>query len=235
MAEPANDNVPSGFGGDLILELRPSPDELLRLALHDAIAERPYGPVSPADIDRATRRRIRFKDGRIDQWLGGDGRWHSAEPHYRHEHGKRRRSEADKQEDAARCLSLPATGQLPSTTFKATGRPCSYNVLLHRLGVSGFYNFDEAWANAGLYPACRVPRHMVGIARGVQFMAGRVRRNACASGSFVGPASGPEHALIAGLDLPRVAAALVHFPPLYLRHVSTFTCVQGAENVNIHT
>ena len=75
--------------------------------------------------------------------------------------------------------------------------------------MSGFYSFDEAWANAGLYAACRVPRHVVGIARGVQFIAGRVRRNACASeGSFVGPASGPEDALIAGLDAPRVAAAL---------------------------
>ncbi|OSJ32435.1 hypothetical protein BSZ19_19255 [Bradyrhizobium japonicum] len=113
------------------------------------------------------------------------------------------------QEDAARHLALPATGQLPSAAYKGTGRPCSYNALLQRLGVSGFYSFDEAWANAGLYPACRVTRHMVGIARGVQFMAGRVRRNACASeGSFVGPASGPEGALIAGLDAPRVAAAL---------------------------
>ena len=113
---------------DLILEVRPSPDELLRLALQDAIVARPYGPVSLADIDRATRQRIRFKDGRIDKWLGGDGR-HSADPHCRHERGKRRRSEVDIQEDAARHLALPATGQLPSTAYKgnpaAIMRSCS--------------------------------------------------------------------------------------------------------------
>ncbi|MET4721140.1 hypothetical protein ABIF63_005246 [Bradyrhizobium japonicum] len=151
--EPANDNLPSGYSADLRLEVRPSPDELLRLALQDAIVARPYGPVSLADIDRATRQRIRFKDGRIDQWLGGDGRWHSAEPHYRHERGKRRRSEVDMQEDTARHLALPATGQLPSAAYKGTRRPCRYNALLQRLGVSGFYSFDEAWANARLIPS----------------------------------------------------------------------------------
>jgi len=228
--QPANDNLPNGFGVDLILEIRPSPDDLLDLAVQDAIAERSYGPVSPADIDRATRRRIRFKDGSIDQWLGRDGRWHSAEPHYRHERGKRRKSEAEQQKDAATHLAIPATGSfVKASVYVERGSEgedyrrqraarwvdamgaCNGNrrIEIDRMGVGGRHTFEEAWRNAGLYPACRLPRFMVGIARGVQFMAGKVRRNVCATeGSFVGPASGPEDALIAAMDVPRVAAAL---------------------------
>lgn len=60
-----SDNLPNGFGADLVLEVRPSPDELLRRDIQHAIAGRPCAPVSPADIDRGTRQRISFKDGRV--------------------------------------------------------------------------------------------------------------------------------------------------------------------------
>ncbi|MGY4358485.1 hypothetical protein ACVWZR_007610 [Bradyrhizobium sp. i1.3.1] len=181
--EPANDNLPSGYSADLRLEVRPSPDELLRLALQDAIVARPYGPVSLADIDRATRQRIRFKDGRIDQWLGGDGRWHSAEPHYRHERGKRPalRSTCRKMPPATWHYPPQASFRAPPT--KALGGPAAIMRSCSGSACAGS-------TAAGLYPACRVTRHMVGIARGVQFMAGRVRR-LCLKGELRRPRQRP--------------------------------------------
>jgi hypothetical protein len=37
---------------------------------------------------------------------------------------------------------------------------------IDRMGVRGRHSFDEAWSNAGLYPACRNPRHITAIAKG---------------------------------------------------------------------
>jgi hypothetical protein len=50
---------------------------------------------------------------------------------------------------------------------------------------------------------------MTAVAPGAEFMGYRQHHSVTATpGSFAGPASGPEDALIAALDAPQVAAAL---------------------------
>jgi hypothetical protein len=185
---------------------------MMRLAHADALKARAYGPPSPAEIDSAVRRRLKVEGGKITEWRGGDNRWHPAGEQYRQPLGKRPKSDSELREDAGRYLALPAayalnTGQ---NAQRAPYRPANDNgALLHNLRISGAYTFAQAWVNAGLYPACRVPMFMVGIARGCTFMGGRTRRNATAAeGSFVGPACGPEDAWIAAIDGPRIAAEL---------------------------
>jgi hypothetical protein len=48
---------------------------------------------------------------------------------------------------------------------------------IDRAGVGGRHTFDEAWRNAGLYPACRLSRHITAIAKGAEFLSFRVHSN----------------------------------------------------------
>jgi hypothetical protein len=80
---------------------------------------------------------------------------------------------------------------------------------IDRIGVGGRHTFDEAWVNAGLYPACRIPRYQTVVARGATFLAGKTKGNALATkGSFVGAPDAFENALAAGMDAPKVEASL---------------------------
>jgi hypothetical protein len=78
-----------------------------------------------------------------------------------------------------------------------------------RIGVGGRHTFEEAWTNAGLSPACRIPRYMTVIAKGAEFLAYRVHSNpTAAKGSFVGAPDAVETQIIETIDAPRVDAAL---------------------------
>jgi hypothetical protein len=236
---PANDNEIGDTQIDRIVEIRPRPDEMVRLAARDAIKARVvYGPITPQEMDAPMRARLRTDHrGHIAQWLGGDNRWHDTAELFRQPKGKRRRTDEERQVDNERHLSIPATGKFPERSSYverggegvdhrrnraaywalAIGGHCDHRRReIDRLGVGSGHAFGEAWVNAGLPPASRIPRHMTAIAPGAEFLAYRVHTNpTAAKGSFVGPASGPEGALVAAMDAPRVTAALgAHFAVL---------------------
>ena len=76
---------------------------------------------------------------------------------------------------------------------------------LDRLGVGGRHSFDEAWLNAGLYPACRIPRHVTVT----EFLGYRIQSNPRASQG--GPEGGHdlvERRWLSRIDAPRIDAAL---------------------------
>jgi hypothetical protein len=80
---------------------------------------------------------------------------------------------------------------------------------IDRLGVGGRHSFDVAWSNAGLYPACRIPRYITVIAKGAEFLAFRVHSNpTAAKGSFVGAPDAAERQIVETIDAPRIDAAL---------------------------
>ncbi|WP_157158540.1 hypothetical protein [Bradyrhizobium sp. WSM1253] len=228
---PANDNSPSGTQVDRVIEIRPSPDEMVRLAVKDAIRARDgYGPITAAELDATMRARLRIKRGQITAWLGSDGRWHDAAELFRQEKGRRRKMDEDRQADNERHLAIRGSGGFPAaSTYRERGSEgedyrrqraaywaqtvsaCNDNARreIDRLGVGGRHAFGEAWANAGLPPACRIPRYMTAVAPGAEFLGYRQHRNITATpGSFVGPASGPQEALIAGLDALKTKAGL---------------------------
>jgi len=214
---------------DRVTELRPSPDEIVRLAVQNAIAARTaVGPITPAELAAAaehnTRRDIR---GAVTHWRGSDGKWRPVAELFRQPKGQRRKSEAARSEDNARHLAPRGSGTFPermprSATpsagedyrrLRAAHWVAAFGVAndnarvdIDRAGVGALVAFDRARANAGLPPA---ERGLTVIAPGAEFMARRAHSNPCATqGSFVGPASGPEDAMIAVIDAPRNEAAL---------------------------
>lgn len=214
---------------DRITEIRPSPDELVRIAVRTAIAARTgIGPITRAELDAAAAKTVRRdKRGRISDWRGSDGKWRPAAELFRQPKGRRRKSEEERADDNARHLSLRGSGGFPEP-IERSAVP-SEGEDYHRLhaahflaandnknraeltcrGLSGDYTFDKAWRNAGLPPACRVPRFMVGIARGVEFLGFRQHRSATASkGSFVGARDAAECQIIETIDQPKSDAAL---------------------------
>lgn len=216
---------------DRITETRPSPDEMIAISARDAIATRAAtGPISPAELAAAaehnTRRDAR---GAISHWRGSDGKWRPAAELFRQPKGQRRKSEAERHDDNARHLALRGSGTFPepiqrSTTpsagedfrrlraahwVQAMGPANDNRRDIDRRKIGAGVQFEDAWRNAGLYPACRLPRFKTAIAPGAEFLAFRIHSNPRATqGSFVGPASGPEDAMISVIDAPRVDAAL---------------------------
>jgi hypothetical protein len=217
---------------DRVTEIRPSPDEIVRLAVQAAIAARgAVGPITPTDLEAAAARNVRRdKRGRISDWRGSDGKWRPAAELFRQPKGKRRKSEQERKDDNARHLSLRGSGGFPEpiqrSTVPSVGEdfrrlraahwvmamgPANDNarVNIDRAGVGGQRTFEDAWRNAGLPPACRVPRFMTAIAPGAEFLGFRQHRNATASkGSFVGARDAVESQIVAAMDQPRVDAAL---------------------------
>jgi hypothetical protein len=168
--------------------------------------------------------------GEISEWRGSDNRWHPFAELFRQPKGRRCKSEQDHQDDNARHLSIPATGAFPERSgyVERNSDGADYWRLRHalllqtltacndnrrqdidRIGVGSGASFDEAWANAGMYPACRIPRYITVIAKGAEFMAYRVHSNPrAAKGSFVGPPDAGERQIVETIDAPRVDAAL---------------------------
>ncbi|MBR0863194.1 hypothetical protein ACVIWV_000022 [Bradyrhizobium diazoefficiens] len=211
-------------------------DEMVRLAAKNAIRARGgYGPITAAELDTPMRARLRLDArGQVTQWLGGDNRWHDAAELFRQVKGGRRKSDEEREADNQRHLSIIGSGGFPvASTYRERGSEgedyrrmrgahwaqslCACNdnrrVEIDRAGLGSRATFAAARSNAGLAPAERCP---TGIARGTEFMGYRQHRNVTATpGSFVGPASGPEDALIAALDAPKIRANLgEHFPVL---------------------
>ncbi|MCP3400244.1 hypothetical protein [Bradyrhizobium sp. CCGB20] len=232
----ANENEVGSTQVDRIVEIRPSPDEMVRLAVQDAIAARVgYGPITAREMDAPMRARLRLDaTGQIAEWRGSDNRWHDAAELFRQPKGGRRKTDEERQADNQRHLSIRASGEFPAASaycelgnegedyrrmraarWAQTLCACNDNrrVELDRAGLGGRHAFAAARSNAGLAPAERYP---TGIAMGAEFMGYRQHRSVTATpGSFVGPASGPEDALIAALDAPHVKTGLgEHFAVL---------------------
>jgi hypothetical protein len=230
----ADGNLPEVEGkpqADRVTEIRPSPDEMVRLAAQDAIrAHDGYGPITAAELDTPMRARLRFDTkGQITEWRGSDNRWHDTAELFRQPKGKRRKSEAERQDDNARHLSIRGsatfTARMPRSATPSYGEDFRRLRAAHwvqamgvandnrrdidRIGVGSRHSFDEAWCNAGLYPACRIPRHITVIAKGAEFMAFRVHSNPRATqGGVEGGHDLVERQIIETIDAPRTDAAL---------------------------
>jgi len=214
---------------DRVTEIRPSPDEIVRLAVQAAIAARgDVGPITPAELDAAAAKTVRRdKRGRIAEWRGSDGKWRPAAELFRQPKGRRRKTETERADDNARHLSLRGSGGFPEpmqrSAVPSEGEDYTRLRAAHWLaandnknraeltcrGLSGQHPFDQAWRNAGLPPACRLPRFMTGIARGAEFLGYRMHRSATASkGSFVGARDAAECQLVETMDAPKIDAVL---------------------------
>ncbi|WP_200844475.1 hypothetical protein [Bradyrhizobium sp. USDA 3458] len=202
----ANDNEVGSTQVDRVAEIRPSPDEMVRLAAKDVIKTRcGYGPITPAELDAAARRHIRIEDGRIVKWKGSDNRWHDAAELFRQARGCRRKSDEERLADNQRHLAIRGSGAFPERSryiergsggedytrmraarWAATMAFCNDNRRLEidRAGVGSRATFAEARSNAGLAPSERYP---TGMARGAEFLGYRQHRSPTASpGSSVG-------------------------------------------------
>jgi hypothetical protein len=231
----ANDNLPEVGERPLverIVEIRPSPDEMVALAVQDAIKARVgYGPITAGEMDAPMRARLRFDaKGQITEWRGSDERWHDTAELFRQPKGRRRKTDEERQADNERHLAIPATGSLPERSayvergssgkdywrlrhahMLQTMCACNDNrrAEIDRLGVGGRHSFDAAWANAGLYPASRIPRYMTVIAHGAEFLAYRVHSNPRAmQGGVEGGHDLVERQVVETIDVPRIDAAL---------------------------
>lgn len=222
-----NDDVANGFAADTVHEIRPTEGEIERACMK----QDQYGIGLRFDkLGRITAYRAHDENG--DPVLDKDGeeRWFPAREGYRQSKGGRLKSLAHLAEESALHLALPATGCFPERSpyiERHSGgadywrmrhaRMCHtisglYNerrVEIDRLGIGGRHTFDEAWANAGLYPACRIPRYQTVVARGAIFLAGKTRGNKLATpGSFVGAPDAVENAIAAAMDAPKIEASL---------------------------
>jgi hypothetical protein len=217
---------------DRIKEIRPGPDEMVRLAVQDAILARDgYGPITAGEMDSPMKARLRFdKHGLISEWRGSDDKWRPAAELERQPKGKRRKSEQERQDDNARHLAIRGSGGFPEP-FQRSATPSDgedYRRLraahwaqtmgaandnarlgIDRAGVGGRHTFDQAWSKAGLFPACRIPRYMKAIAPGAEFMAFRVHSNPRAmQGGVEGGHDLVERQIVETIDQPRIDAAL---------------------------
>ncbi|MFK4537925.1 hypothetical protein ABIA00_006108 [Bradyrhizobium ottawaense] len=205
---------------------------MVELAVHDAIAARiGYGPITAAEMDAPMRARLRFDaTGQITKWRGSDERWHDAAELFRQPKGSRRKSEQERQDDNARHLAIPATGTLPERSgyvergsvgedyrrqraahWAQTLSACNDNrrAEIDRMGLGGRHALEDAWGNAGLYPASRLPQYRTAIAPGAEFLAYRVHSNpTAAKGSFVGAPDSVERQIVETIDAPRIDTAL---------------------------
>jgi hypothetical protein len=78
-------------------------------------------------------------------------------------------------------------------------------------------NFEEAWSNSGLYPACMVPRYMTGVAKGVELLAYHVHSNpTAAKGSFVGAPDAVERQIIETIDALRMMPHSASIPMCWI-------------------
>jgi hypothetical protein len=216
-----------GFGVDRVYEIRPTEGEIVRAC----IKQDQHGVGLRFDA-KGTITHWRATNAEGNPLLDNDGeeQWFAAREGYRQSKGSRRESQHDLAEENARHIALRGSGGFPErSSYVEHGSSgddyarmrhatmCHLMVGLYndrrieidRAGVGGRHSFDEAWANAGLFPACRIPRYVTGIARGVTFLAGTTRANKLATpGSFVGASDAVENALVTAIDAPKMEASL---------------------------
>ncbi|AEI03017.1 hypothetical protein OCA5_c18810 [Afipia carboxidovorans OM5] len=216
---------------DRVVEIRPSPDEMVTVAARNAIAARiGVGPITPAELAAASERNIRRDGVVISEWRGSDGRWRPTAELFRQPKGSRRKSEQERHDDNARHLSIRGSGGFPERSgyveCNSHGEDYRRQRAAHwvqamgaanenrradidRAGVGTGIDFDTAWANAGLYPACRIPRYVTVIAKGAEFLAYRVHSNPRAKqGGVEGGHDLVERQVVETIDAPRIDAAL---------------------------
>lgn len=230
----AESNLPEGGKAhvDRVTETRPSPDEMVAIAARDAAnARSEIGPLTPKELAAAAALNVRCDArGVIAEWRTSNGRWMPVAELFRQPKGGRRKSEQERQDDNARHLAIQATGSFPerSAYVERNSSGADYWRLRHacmlqtmtacndnrraeidRLGVGGRHNFHDAWINAGLYPASRIPRHITVIAKGAEFLAYRVHSNSRAMrGGVEGGHDLVERQIVETIDQPRIDAAL---------------------------
>jgi hypothetical protein len=228
----ARGNLPETKGEmvfDRVLETRPSPDELSVLAAREAVRTRDIiGPIVLAEwraaFEQVTRRDAK---GAILEWRGSDGKWRPIVELRRQVKGARRKTENERSKEANRHLQARSTGNLPSLALYAASKSdgeaywrMRHATMCHamlaandskrietvRLGVDGQVLFHMARENACLAEA---PRGPTVVARGAEFVAGRIGANAgAAKGGVWGGHSAVEDRIIAAIDAPRVKASL---------------------------
>ncbi|MGX0962353.1 hypothetical protein AB7M63_002802 [Bradyrhizobium japonicum] len=114
---PANDNEVGNTQVDRIVEIRPSPDEVVRIAAKDAILARDgYGPITPHELDAAVRRNLKVEGGRILKWRGSDNRWHDAGELFRQVKGARRKIDEEREADNQRHLAIRGSSGFPTAS-----------------------------------------------------------------------------------------------------------------------
>jgi hypothetical protein len=222
-----NDDVASGFAIDTVYEVRPTEGEIERACRK----QEQYGIGLRFNAKgEITHWRVHDEDGNPVLDEKGGERWFEAREGYRQARGKRRKSRAEVAEEGARHLAIPATGSFPGRSGyveRGSGgadywrlrhafmlqsmTACNDNrrAEIDRLGVGGRHSFDEAWSNAGLPPASRIPRYTTVIARGAEFLAFRVHSNpTAAKGSFVGAPDAVKNAIAAAMDAPKVSESI---------------------------
>jgi hypothetical protein len=158
------DHDPEGgvvMQADLVTEIKPGLGELERIS----------------NWIKAGEEGVRTNSqGHIVEWRGADGKFRPVAELTRQPKGKRRKSEEERQEEASRHLSLPATGSFtePARRSAMQSEGADYWRLraaywvqtfgaandnrreIDRLGLGSRASFDQAWKNAGLYPASRL-------------------------------------------------------------------------------
>jgi hypothetical protein len=159
-----------------------------------------------------------------------DNRWHGTAELFRQPKGKRRKPVQERIDDNARHLAIRGSSTFPERCQRSATpshgedfrrmRAAHWvqamgvandnaRIDIDRAGIGSRHSFDEAWRNAGLYPACRIPRHVTAMAKGAEFMAYRVYSNPRAMQG--GPEGGHdlvERQMVDTIDAPRVDAAL---------------------------
>jgi hypothetical protein len=221
----ANDNVPpaDGMGVDTVVEIRPTPNEIM-------LASKP---------DEKGEVGLRFNaKGALIEWrpvdedgnpaIGPDGKhiWLKPVDRYRHAKGGRRKTarelSAKSSEHAEWFLSLRGTGKMPPAWVQDTRYPSACRVLarfaaadlgyvvpsklrdmLAGHGVDGTRTLQQC---AEANPQATVTRGKTVIANGAGFLSGRTESNEGASqGSFVGAPDAAEMSMIAVIDAARAS------------------------------
>jgi hypothetical protein len=219
---PDNDNqLSTDMGVDRVYEIRPTPGEIARAGI-DGLRFNKKGHITHWRRADAAGTPVLDKHGR-EQWF-------EAFEQYAQPKGKRRKTRAEQAEETAAYLAIPATGTFPERSgyvergssgedfrrqraarwVHAMGEHCDGRRReIDRLGVGGRHSFETAWSNAGLPPASRLPQYRTGVAAGISWLAGKVRRNPTATpGSFVGAPDAAENAIAAAMDAPKLEAGL---------------------------
>jgi hypothetical protein len=207
------DHDPEGgavMQADLVTEIKPGLGELERIS----------------NWIKAGEEGVRTNSqGHITEWRGADGKFRPVAELTRQPKGKRRKSEDERQQDAARHLSLRGSGGFPESlpcAARASDGPAYWRIrhatmlqamnagndnrrqVIDRLGVGSSASFAVARAKASLPPAERGP---AGIARGAEFHAFAVHSTKSLDG-FEGAHDADERQIVETIDQPKVDAEL---------------------------
>lgn len=225
----ANDNVPpsDGMGVDTVVEIRPTPNEIMLASKPDE-----NGEIGLRFNAKGVLTEWRPVDENGNPAIGADGKhiWLKPVDRYRHAKGSRRKTarelSAKSSGHADWLLSLRGTGKMPPAWAPDTRYPSVCRVLarlaaaaigyvvpsksrevLAGHGVDGTRTLDQC---AEANPQATVALRKSGVARKVDFLAGKPDTNAMATeGSFVGAPDAAEMSMIAAIDADRASDRIV--------------------------